>query len=143
MLHHDQTGVAGQAPRRFRGNVLAVLERGLPGCLGISEHRGVDVNDHLVALARRPRIDTVMERSLGEQCQRIGLLLLEGRRFRGNVRRASVVEGPLSPLIQGLARRGQCLDQQLTDLGLEASTDCDHAVLIPIHMERAATMPGG
>jgi hypothetical protein len=123
--------------------VLAVLERGLPGRLRIGEHRGVDVNDDLVALARRPRVDTAMERRLGEQCQRIGLLLLERRRFRGNVRRARVVEGPRSPLIQRLARRGQCLDQQLTNLRLEPSTDCDHAVLIPIHMERAATMPGG
>jgi hypothetical protein len=39
VLHHHTTRVAGQAPRRFRGNARAVLERGLAGCILVGQHR--------------------------------------------------------------------------------------------------------
>jgi len=77
--------------------VFAVVEHGLAGRIGIGQRRGVDVDHHLVTLARRARVDAVMEGRLREQRQRVGLLLLErGRvldghfdhtRFRGNGQR--------------------------------------------------------
>jgi hypothetical protein len=49
VLHHHAAGVAGQAPRRFRGKVFAVLEHRQAEGLGIGERRRVDVDHHLVA----------------------------------------------------------------------------------------------
>jgi hypothetical protein len=57
--------------------VRAALEDGLAGCLGIRQHRGVDVNDDLVALARGAGIEGLVEGALGEKRERIRLLLLE------------------------------------------------------------------
>src|SRR5438309_4163026 len=65
VLHHHAAGVAGQTPGRFRGNVLAALEHGLAGGVGIRECRRVDVDHHLVALARCAGIDAVGEGCLG------------------------------------------------------------------------------
>ena len=48
---------------------------------------GIDVDDDLVARARRAGIDPVLQRGLRDQHQRVGLLLCHRRRFRGNVRR--------------------------------------------------------
>jgi hypothetical protein len=62
--------------RRFLGNARAVLENGLAQLVGIRQYRCVDVDHHLVALARRTRIDAAMQRRLRDQGQRIGLLLL-------------------------------------------------------------------
>src|SRR3989441_4094073 len=44
--HHHAARVARQAPRRFCGNVGAILEDGLAGLIGIGERRGVDVDAH-------------------------------------------------------------------------------------------------
>jgi hypothetical protein len=57
------------------------------------------VDHHLVALPWRADIDAVMEGRLCEQRQRVGLLLLERRRFRGNVSRAGFGECSVSALI--------------------------------------------
>jgi hypothetical protein len=48
------------------------------------------VDDHLVALSRGSGIEALVEGRLGEQRQRVGLLLRQGGRFRGNVPRAGV-----------------------------------------------------
>jgi len=48
VAHHHPAGVARQAPRRFRGNVRPVLEDRLAGLLRVREHRGIDVDHHLV-----------------------------------------------------------------------------------------------
>ena len=53
-------GIARQAPRRFRGNVLPTVEHGLTGLIRVGQHSGVDVHHHLVALARGARIDPVV-----------------------------------------------------------------------------------
>jgi hypothetical protein len=87
VLHHHAARVAGQAPRRFRGNVRAVLEGGLAGCIRVRQHRSVDMDHDLISLARRAGIDAVVQGRLGEQPQSISLLLRDGGRFRGNVRR--------------------------------------------------------
>ena len=105
VLHHHAAGVAGQAPGRSRGNVLAALEHGLSGRLRVGQRRRVDVDHHLVALTRHAGVDAVVQGRLREQSQRVGLLLLQHRRFRGDV--SGVGERPVSPLIQRLARRAQ------------------------------------
>jgi hypothetical protein len=67
VLHHHSAGVACQPPRRFRGNVRALLEHGLARLIRISERRSVDVDHDLIALARRARIEPVVEGRLSEQ----------------------------------------------------------------------------
>jgi hypothetical protein len=73
--------------------VLAVLQHGLAGRLGIRERRRVDMDHDLIAMARCTGIDTVVQRCLGQQSQGVGLLLLQrafprkrrsGRRRRGS-----------------------------------------------------------
>jgi hypothetical protein len=81
MAHHHPARVARQAPRSFCGNARAVLEDGLARLIRIGERRGVDVDHHLIALARGAGIELVMERCLREKGQRIRLLLGRGRRI--------------------------------------------------------------
>ena len=47
------------------------------------------MDHHLVVLGRRARIDAVVERGLGQELQRVGLLLSHRRRFRGTQHVAS------------------------------------------------------
>jgi hypothetical protein len=143
VLHHHAVGVARQAPGRFRGNVLAVLEHGLAGRVGVGESRRVDVDHHLIALSRSAGIDAAVKGRLREQPKGIGLLLFhsgwfvvacaERGRFRGNVRGVGAHdEGSVGALIQGLPRGGQRLDEELADLGLEPSANPDHTVVITV-----------
>jgi len=81
VLHHHSARVARQAPRRFRGNVHAVLEHGLAGRVGVRQHGRVDVDHDLVALARGAGIDPVVKRRLGEHGQGVRLLLGQRGRF--------------------------------------------------------------
>jgi hypothetical protein len=60
-----------------------------------------------------------VECGFGEQRQRVRLLLLERRRFRGNVSHVGIGASPVCTLIQRLTRGIQRLDQKLADLGLE------------------------
>jgi len=80
--HHHAARVTCKALRRFCRNARSALEHGLARPIGIREHLHVDVDHHLIALARRTGIDSVMERCLREQRQGVGLLLLHRRRFR-------------------------------------------------------------
>ncbi len=85
VAHHHAARVARQASGRFDGNVRAVLEDGLAGRVRIGQHRGVDVDDDLIALARGAGTDPVMERRLRDERQRVRLLLRHAGRLRGNV----------------------------------------------------------
>ncbi len=143
VLHHHPTRVARQALRRFRGNVGAVLEDRLAGLVGIREERGIDMNHHLISLCRGAGLDAVVESCLREQRQRVGLLLRHGRRFRGNVRRPGVPVLRACPLIQRLASRGQRLHEHGADLGRQPPSESHHAVLVLIHVQRAARVPPG
>jgi hypothetical protein len=87
MLHHDAARVAREAPRRFRGNVRAVIQNALARVIRIRENGSIHVNDHLVSLARRPGIDAAIESRLCDKGQRVGPLVLHARRFRANVLR--------------------------------------------------------
>ena len=73
VLHDHPARVAGQAARRFRGNVRPVLEHGLAGLIGAGEGRGVDVDHHLVALARVAGVHAVVEGRFREECQSVRL----------------------------------------------------------------------
>ena len=64
--HHHAARVARQAPRRFRGDVDPLFEHGLDGLLRVRQRRRVDVNHHLVPLARGAGIEPVMQRRLRE-----------------------------------------------------------------------------
>jgi len=112
--------------------VGAIREDGLAGLIGIGEHRGVDVDDHLVSLSWRARVDAVVEGRLRDEGERIGLLLGHGGRLRGNV-----------PLMQGLTRRGQRLHEDGADLGRQPPSENDHAVLVLIHVQRTALVSSG
>jgi hypothetical protein len=101
--------------------------------LDIRQHFGVHVDHDLVALARRAGIDAVVERGLGEECQRVGLLLRHRRRLRGNRRDVN----PRLPM-QSLARGGQGLHQQRADFRRQPASDGDRAVLVLIHVQCAA-----
>ena len=81
MAHNHLAGVARQAPGRFRGNARAVLEDGLARLLRLGQRRGVDVDHHLVALARRARIEPLVQGRLREERQGIGLPLGHRGRF--------------------------------------------------------------
>ena len=116
--------------------------------IGIREHLHVDVDHHLIALARGAGFDAVVQCRFREKAERVRLLLRHGRRFRGNVddaRARGDVPGLLGacPLVELLASRGQRLDQHGADLGLEPSADHDHAVFALIHVKRAAPVPPG
>jgi hypothetical protein len=78
--HHDSARVAGQAPRRFCGNVRTVLEDGLARLIRIRQGRRVDVHHDLVALSRSARIEPLMQRGFRDQGKRIRLLLSHRRR---------------------------------------------------------------
>jgi hypothetical protein len=67
VAHDDATGVARQALRGFRGNANAVFEDRLAGVIGIREQRGIDMDDHLVALARGAGVDAVVQCRLSQQ----------------------------------------------------------------------------
>ena len=73
--------VARHALRRFRGNARAAFHDGLARRIGVGQDIGIDVDDDLVALARSAGVDPVVERGLGDQRQRISLLLSERSAF--------------------------------------------------------------
>ena len=66
-----------------RGDVRAVVEDRLTGRIRVRQHRRVDVYHDLVAFTRGAGIDSVVERGLGDESQRVRLLL----RYRGRLRR--------------------------------------------------------
>ena len=81
MSHHDPTRVTRQTLGRFCGNVRAVVEDRLTGRISVRQHRRVDVDHDLVALARGAGIDSVVKRRVGDEGQRVRLLL----RHRGGL----------------------------------------------------------
>ena len=104
MAHHHPTGIARQAPRRFRGNVLASVEHGLAGLIRVGQGGGVDVDHHMVAFARGARIDPVVQGRLGEEAERVGLLLRLGRRVVHRAGDGCGEPGGAAPLVQRFPR---------------------------------------
>jgi len=131
--HHHPAGVAGEALRRSRGNVAHLFELGLAESLRIRQHGGVDVNHDLVALARRPGVELMVQGGLGEQGQGIGLLLHPGR----SIDDLASWAWPRS-LIEGLAGGIERSDEQGTRFRSQATTDYHRAVVVPIDLEHAA-----
>jgi len=95
------------------------------------------MDHHLVALARGAGIDAVVERRLGEHRERVGLLL---RHRRGvSVRRLLA-----PPLVEGLARRLQRLQEQGAHLRGQSPADPHRTVFVVIHMQRTTrVLPSG
>ncbi len=141
VTHHHPARVTRQALGRFRGNARAAIEHGLARLIRIGQHLGIDVDHHLIALARGAGIEVVKGR-LREQGQGIGLLLGQRGRFRGNASRVccSLISHP-SPLVQGLAGRGQGLSQERADLRLKPPSDGDHALLVGTDVQGPAGVP--
>jgi hypothetical protein len=100
VAHHHPAGVARQAPGRLRGNARPIPEDRLARLVRIGQDLGVDVDDHLVALARGAGIESVMQGRFREQGQGIGPLLRHRGRFRGNVPGACGGPGP-RPALSG------------------------------------------
>jgi hypothetical protein len=92
--HHHPARIARQPLRRLGRDAGAALEHRLARGPGVLKDGGVDMDDHLVPLARRPGVEAPVQRRLGQQRQRVRLLLAEGRRlhplrrkrFRGSVK---------------------------------------------------------
>jgi hypothetical protein len=76
--------------------VAHLFQRGLAGLLRVGQHSRVHVDHHLVPLAGRAGIEAVMQRGLGEQGQRVRLLL---RPRRG-------LQCPARVLLRDLTRLG-------------------------------------
>ena len=103
--HHYPAGVARQALGRSSWNARAALEDGLARLIGVRQDLGIDVDHHLVALARGARIDAVVESRLREQRQRICLLLNHRRRVAHRLLFASL---PIQGLAGGGTPRESC-----------------------------------
>jgi hypothetical protein len=110
----------------------------LAGLLWIRQHGGVHVDHHLVPLARGPGIELVMQRGLGQQRQRVRLLLRPGRGLRGRVGERQRGLGDAALLVQGLARRVEGPQEQQAHLRREAPAQHHGAVLILVDVECAA-----
>lgn len=59
VMHHHAARVARQSLGRFRGNANAGAQRRLAWLIRVRENGGVDVDHHLIPLARRPRVEVV------------------------------------------------------------------------------------
>ena len=131
VAHHHPTGVARQAPGRFRGNVAALFQHGLAGLRRFRQHRGVHMDYDLVPLTRRAGIEFAIECRLREQGQRVSLLLCTGRGLgRGFGARRSAC-----PLIQRFPGRVECPLEQGAYFRGQPPTHHHRAVLVPIEME--------
>jgi len=86
VAHHHAGGIARQALRRSRGNVRAALEDRLARRIGVRQHRGIDVNHDLIPLTRRTRIDAPVQGRLGDERERVRLLLPERRSVESSAR---------------------------------------------------------
>jgi len=131
--------------------VRAALEDRLARRIGVRQHRGIDVDHDLIPLARRTRIDSPVQGRLGDERERVRLLLLDGGRFRrtvhvprsrGTVREArsrGTASGALRPCppMQGFAGRGQRLNHHSAGLRLQPGADDDHTAFIVIHVQGA------
>jgi hypothetical protein len=89
------------------------------------------VDHHLVALPRRPGIQLVVQGRLGQQPERIRLLLLQRRPVRLRRRLALT-------LVERLAGGGQGLEEQGADLRGQPAPDPHRAVLVRIDVEAPA-----
>ena len=129
--HHYPARIAHKAPRRSRGNVAHLLPLGLAGRLRVRQHGGVDMDDHLVPLARRAGVELVVQGALGEQPQRIGVLLRPGRRRKVGI-------GVALPLIQRLPRRIERAQEQGPRLEVQPAAKHERAVVVPIDVQSSA-----
>jgi len=82
MSHNNPGCIAGQPLTRSRRNARVAFEHRLARRTSVGEYCLIDVNDDLIAFARRARLHSTMERGLRDKRQRVGLLLLHDWRLR-------------------------------------------------------------
>ena len=133
MPHQHATRVARQPAGRFRGNVVAVLQHRLSGLIRVREGGGIDVDDHLIPLARGPGIEVVVKGRLGNHAERVGLLLAEAGRIAIRIVHTSL-------RIHPIAGGGERLAEYRADLRREPAADDQHAVFILIHVQGAVAV---
>src|SRR4030095_7979055 len=114
---------------------------GLPGLAGIGQDRRIDVNDDLVPLRGHAGIESLVERDLGEEAERVRLLLDNGRPLDGLVHDSAGRRSRAPALIQRLSRSLQGLDEERADLRLAPAPDDAHAVVPGDEVEGAAAVP--
>jgi hypothetical protein len=137
-------GLDGQALRRSRGNVLLPTFFGhrLPGLGSLKQGRRIDVDDDLVALGGSAGVETLVKGDLGEEGKGVGLLLVHGGGLDGFVQEPhGGRSGNPAPLVEGLPRGLQGLDEERAHLGLEPGPEHDHPVVPMDDVERPAAMP--
>ncbi len=89
------------------------------------------MDDHLVPLPGRAGVELVVQSALGEEAQRIGLLLRPcGRREAGI--------GAACPLIQRLPRGVERAQEQGTRLGVQPAAQDHRPLVVPIDVESSA-----
>ena len=76
----------------------------------------------------------MVESRLGEQGQRVGLLLGDSRRILGAI-------FPGGPAVQRLACRVERSEEQGADLWLQPTPEHDRAVVLAVDVKRAARVP--
>ncbi len=135
--HQHPARVARQALRRSRGNVAPPFQHGLAGLLRIREDCGVYVDHHLIPFTRRSGVELMVQRRLGQQRQRVRVLLRPGRRLHGRVGVRQAGPGDASPLIEGLAGGVEGPQEQRAHLRRQAPAQHHSAVLILVDVERA------
>jgi hypothetical protein len=104
----------------------------LSDLIRIREDRGVDVDHDLIAFSGGARIDPMMERRLRDERQGVRPLLLHRRDVLRRVRRRAVL------LVQRLARRFECPEEQGAHLRCQPPADHHHTVVVVRDMEGAA-----
>jgi hypothetical protein len=126
--------------------VAHLFQRGLAGLLRVGQHSRVHVDHHLVPLAGRAGIEAVMQRGLGEQGQRVRLLLRPRRGLQCGIARGRQAgregrgrgPGGADPLIQRLPSGVERAQQQLAHLGGEPPAEHHGAVVLAVDVERPA-----
>jgi hypothetical protein len=141
--HHHAAGIARQTLGRSRRNARAAFEHRLARCVGIGQHLGIDVNDDLVPLARRARIDPMVQSRLGHYCQGVGPAAAPwwappaSRRRKTFQRERLFLPTP----IEQISRRRQRPHDDRAALRFQPPPDHHHAVGILINVQRPMPVP--
>ena len=136
VAHHCAARVTGESSRRFRGNVRAVLQHRLSWLCRVGQYLRVDMDHHLIPLARGTRIEGMMQRRLRDQDQRICLLLGDRRRPRHQHCRIRW-RVPSGLLIEHLTPGLQCTSQECPRLRRQPPPHHHLPVIVLIDLESA------
>ncbi|MEX2220790.1 MAG: hypothetical protein WEG40_03240 [Candidatus Rokuibacteriota bacterium] len=121
-----------------------LFQHGLAGLRRVREYRGVHVDHHLVPLAGSAGIQLVMQRGLGQQRQRVRLLLRPGRRRQGGASGRQAAPSVARPLVQCFPGGVERPEQQRAHVRRQPSPQDHRAVLVLVDMQGPTrVLPGG